>query len=192
MTSSAMKVTVISSDGDEFLIPISVVEQSSLLKIAMGECDEGGKIPVSNVNSAILSKVLEYCHKHAGSGPKVAADEGEAANDDSVAADKDDSVAADKGEASNDAGGADEELKNWDAKFFKKTDKFNFIFDIILAANYLNISGLLDLGCQTVADRIKNKMPEEIREIFNLKNDFSPAEEAQIRKENEWAFEGVD
>ncbi|RVX03249.1 SKP1-like protein 11 [Vitis vinifera] len=43
----------------------------------------------------------------------------------------------------------------------------------VLAANYLNIKSLLDLTCQTVADMIKGKTPEEIRKTFNIKNDFT-------------------
>lgn len=31
---------------------------------------------------------------------------------------------------------------------------------------------------------IKGKTPEEIRKLFNIQNDFTPEEEAQIRKEN--------
>uniref|UniRef100_N1QWV0 SKP1-like protein 11 n=1 Tax=Aegilops tauschii TaxID=37682 RepID=N1QWV0_AEGTA len=57
------------------------------------------------------------------------------------------------------------------------------------AANFLNIKGLLDLTCQTVADMIKGKTPEEIRKTFNIKNDFTPEEEEEIRRENQWAFE---
>ena len=57
------------------------------------------------------------------------------------------------------------------------------------AASYLNIKGLLDLTCQTVADMIKGKTPEEIRNIFNIKNDFTSEEEEQVRRENQWAFE---
>lgn len=57
------------------------------------------------------------------------------------------------------------------------------------AANYLNIKGLLDLTCQTVADMIKGKTPEEIRKTFNIKNDFTPEEEEEVRRENQWAFE---
>ena len=61
-----------------------------------------------------------------------------------------------------------------------------------------------DVGCKTVANMIKGKQPEEIRKLFNIVNDFSPEEEvsyecicrrtlltftnqAQIKKENEWA-----
>lgn len=57
------------------------------------------------------------------------------------------------------------------------------------AANYLNIKSLLDLTCQTVADMIKGKTPEEIRKTFNIKNDFTPEEEEEVRRENAWAFE---
>ena len=49
------------------------------------------------------------------------------------------------------------------------------------AANYLDIKGLLDVTCKTVANMIKGKSPEEIRKTFNIKNDFTEEEEAQVR-----------
>ncbi|KAI3959294.1 hypothetical protein MKW98_018884 [Papaver atlanticum] len=79
---------------------------------------------------------------------------------------------------------------DWDAEFVGKFDVQTTLFDVILAENYLDIKSLLDLTCQTVADMIKAcKTPEEIRQKFNIKNDFTPEEEEEVRKENQWAFE---
>uniref|UniRef100_A0A8R1Y5I6 Skp1-related protein n=1 Tax=Onchocerca volvulus TaxID=6282 RepID=A0A8R1Y5I6_ONCVO len=66
-----------------------------------------------------------------------------------------------------------DDISSWDVEFLK-------------AANYLDIKGLLDVTCKTVANMIKGKSPEEIRRTFNIKNDFTPEEEEQIRKENAW------
>eukprot|EP00775_Hariotina_reticulata_P014285 gene14285-12_t len=71
---------------------------------------------------------------------------------------------------------SEDDIKQWDTEFVK-------------AANYLNIKGLLDLTCQTVANMIKGKTPEEIRKTFNIKNDFTPEEEEEVRRENQWAFD---
>lgn len=70
---------------------------------------------------------------------------------------------------------------------FTSCDKHTDI--LIQAANYLDIKPLLDVGCKTVANMIKGKSPEEIRKTFNIQNDFTPEEEDQIRRENEWAEE---
>ncbi|KAH7861240.1 hypothetical protein Vadar_023634 [Vaccinium darrowii] len=85
------------------------------------------------------------------------------------------------------AAAGDEGIKKWDEAFVNVDQVV--LFDLILAANYLNINSLLDLTCQTVADMIKDKTPEEVRKIFNIQNDFTPEEEADVRRENAWAFE---
>jgi len=53
----------------------------------------------------------------------------------------------------------------------------------------LNIGGLLDLTCKAVADQMRGKTPAQMREHFNIKNDYTPEEEAEVRNENRWAFE---
>ena len=64
------------------------------------------------------------------------------------------------------------------------------LFELIVAANYMDIKSLLDLGCAKVATLIKGKSPEDIRRTFNIVNDFTPEEEARIREENRWCGEG--
>ena len=81
------------------------------------------------------------------------------------------------------------DIDEWDQKFMQVDQEM--LFEIILAANYLDIKPLLDVGCKTVANMIKGKSPEEIRKTFNIQNDFTPEEEDQIRRENEWAEEYV-
>jgi S-phase kinase-associated protein 1 len=71
-----------------------------------------------------------------------------------------------------------EDVEEWDSDFIKVEKEE--LFEIILAANYLDIKSLLDLGCRTVADMLKGKSPEQIREMFNIENDFTPEEEEQV------------
>jgi len=78
----------------------------------------------------------------------------------------------------------DDEKNTWDKDFVKVDDET--LFNLILAANYLDIKSLLDLTCKTVADEIKGKTPEEIRIRFNIKNDFTPEEEEEVKRENAW------
>ena len=63
------------------------------------------------------------------------------------------------------------------------------LFELVMAANYLDIKALLELSCAKVASLIKNKSVQEIRTFFNIENDFTPEEEAQIQEENRWAEE---
>ena len=63
------------------------------------------------------------------------------------------------------------------------------LFGLIICANFMDIGPLLELSTATVASYIKGRTPNEIRRIFNIENDFSPEEEAQVREENKWCEE---
>ena len=81
----------------------------------------------------------------------------------------------------------EDEQTRWDKDYIKVDDET--LFNTILAANYLDIKPLLDLTCKAVADEIKGKSPEEIRVRFNIKNDFTPEEEEEVKRENAWCEE---
>lgn len=64
------------------------------------------------------------------------------------------------------------------------------LFELINAANYLAIHILLDCACEKVASYIKEcRTPQELRDRFNITNDFTPEEEEKIKAENAWAFQ---
>jgi S-phase kinase-associated protein 1 len=82
-------------------------------------------------------------------------------------------------------GSSQEDKDTWDKKYVEVEDEV--LFNLILAANFLDIKDLLDMTCKTVAEYIKQcKTPEEIRQRFNIPNDFTPEEEEEVRKENAW------
>ncbi|XP_038719021.1 SKP1-like protein 1A [Tripterygium wilfordii] len=155
---SSKKIKLISSDGELFEVDETVAMEARTIKHMIEDGVSEGGIPIPNVTSNVLAKVIEYCKTHV----------------ESKSADGPGSL-------------SDGELKAWD-KEFMKVDHCT-IFHLILAANFLEIKGLLELSCQTVANMIKGKTPEEIRKNFNIKNDFTEEEEAEIRRENQWAFE---
>ncbi|CAM6017823.1 unnamed protein product [Sphagnum balticum] len=153
------RVKLKSSDDEMFEVEEAVAFESQAVKNMIEDTGMDHPIPLPNVSSKILAKVIEYCKYHVDN--KKASDDKPATSED--------------------------EIKAWDLDFVK-VDQAT-LFDLILAANYLNIKNLLDLTCQTVADMIKGKTPEEIRKTFNIKNDFTPEEEDEVRRENQWAFE---
>jgi S-phase kinase-associated protein 1 len=150
-------VTLRSSDRMEFVVPEAVAMHFQIVRYLIEDDCAQNTIPLYNVDSKTLSKVIEYCTKHDSEAQKK-----------------------DKGRS------AEAELKEWDAEFLNVD--IETLHDLLLAANYLDIQDLLDLACQKVADMIKGKQPEEIRKTFNIVNDFTPEEEEEIRRENEWAF----
>eukprot|EP00253_Pinus_taeda_P018190 PITA_18190 len=153
------KVTLKSSDNQLFHVTEAVASESEYMKMMIEDTDTANAIPLLNVYSKILSKVMEYCKYHV----------------------KAQMLAAGKSAISED------EIRTWDEEFVKVDEAT--LSDLILAADYLHIKNLLDLTCQNVADMIKDKTPEEIRKIFNIENDFTPEEEEEVRRENQWALE---
>lgn len=158
-------VKLCSSDEKSIEVSEEIANMSVTIKHMREDLPDVGAdcpIPLPNVSGKILEKVVAYCTYHH-----------EHQTTDSNAEKKDDKRTDD--------------IIPWDQEFCK-VDQAT-LFELILAANYLDIKSLLDLTCKTVANMIKAKSPEEIRKTFNIKNDFTPEEEEQVRKENEWCEE---
>ncbi|XBI05584.1 hypothetical protein VPH35_133737 [Triticum aestivum] len=147
-----------SSDGKEFEVEQAVAMESQMIRHMIEDDYTDNGLLLHNVNSKILSKQRAADTSDFGGGARPL------------------------GATSAVPAAPTEDLKNWDANFVKVD--MATIFDLALAANHVNIRGLLDLTCQTVADMITGKTPEEIRKIFNINEKLRPEEEEKIRREN--------
>lgn len=132
----------------------------SLAFIRITDTGTDDPIPLPNVKANILSQVITYCTEHV---------EGK---------EKDEHGRNKK---------TDEDLQAFDEEFVRNLDQ-STLFELILAANYLNMKELLDLTCNTVAKMIKGKTPQEIRDTFGIVNDFTPEEEEEVYRENQVCF----
>jgi S-phase kinase-associated protein 1 len=77
----------------------------------------------------------------------------------------------------------------WD-KAFCDVDQA-ILFQLMIAANYLDIKALLELTCKTVANMINGKAPDEIRALFNIKNDLTPEDEEKMRADYGWSLDNL-
>ena len=59
-------------------------------------------------------------------------------------------------------------VDDWDYKFID-IDNTDTIFELMNAANFLDINSLLNLTCAKIASLIKGKNPNQLKDLFNLK-----------------------
>jgi S-phase kinase-associated protein 1 len=160
-----------SSDGHQVTVPKIVAEMSLAIKHMLEDIGDtaDSPLPLPNVTGKILDRVLQFCTYHTDNPsngstlPKALDPPGP------------------------DGLPVKENITPWDRDYCNVDTAL--LFELIMAANYLDIKPLLDLTCATVAGMIKGKKAEEIRQLFNIKNDFTPEEEEAVRKESEWCEE---
>ena len=54
------------------------------------------------------------------------------------------------------------------------------IYDVIAAANYLDVPSLIELGCAKVGSLMREKSISELSKMLNKVNDYTPEEESAI------------
>ncbi|CAF0914131.1 unnamed protein product, partial [Didymodactylos carnosus] len=65
-----------------------------------------------------------------------------------------------------------DDISEWDKEFIKQfTVEEGTLFDIIMAANYLDIKALLAVGCKTIANMVRGKNSDQVRQMFNISYD---------------------
>jgi S-phase kinase-associated protein 1 len=149
---------LVSSEGESFEVPKSVAVQSELVK-EMLEDEDASDIPLPNVKSRVLKLVVEFCHHHYNNEmPKI--------------------------EKPLRSPNMKDICPEWDANFVDV--ELDLLFELVMAANYLDIKPLLDLICAKIATYVKGRTPEEIKASFGVTDEFTPEEEEAVRKEYPW------
>uniref|UniRef100_A0A7S3JFI0 S-phase kinase-associated protein 1 n=1 Tax=Euplotes harpa TaxID=151035 RepID=A0A7S3JFI0_9SPIT len=157
-------IRLLSQEGEIIEVDQDTVSLSVLIKSMIDDSGPEEDIPLPNVTKPILEKVIEFC-KHVKDYPLQEIEK--PLKSDNLR----DIVSA------------------WYADYVELEQEV--LFEVILAANYLDIRPLLELSCAKVATMIKGKSVVEVRKLFNIENDFTPEEEAQILEENKWAEEAI-
>lgn len=157
---------VTTEDGTAFIVGRRVAEQSETLKNLIEDVgDITQVIQLPNVTGKVYEKVIEFC-KHAlllKQEQKQEQKQEEEAED-------------------------EKKLTEWEESFVKDMEN-DFLVSVLLAANFLEVKPLLELMCTALARRMDNKSVQELREMLSLENDFTPEEEEENAKENEWVEE---
>mmetsp|Transcript_23662 Transcript_23662/g.41245 ORF Transcript_23662/g.41245 Transcript_23662/m.41245 type:complete len:215 (+) Transcript_23662:216-860(+) len=165
-------VNLITQDGDSFTVSRDIVMISELIKTmideSLGEDDDPQEIPLPNLKSNVLVKVIEFCkyyHK--------------------------DKMATIPRPIKYGLQVADV-VQDWYGEYVDalvNNKEFEMLFDLVLAANYLDIKSLLDLASATIGLLIMNKTPDQIRETLGLDEEFSPEMHEQLMQEMKWSTE---
>ncbi|CAH3187071.1 unnamed protein product [Porites lobata] len=120
-----------SSDGEIFEVDVEAAKTSAILgpmaeDLGMGK-DDDEPVQLPYVNAAILAKVIKWAEKHKDDPPPPDDDENKEKRTD--------------------------DIDPWDQEFLKVDQ--GTLFELIIAANYLDIEGLLDVAFKTAANMIK-------------------------------------
>ena len=142
-------ITLNSTDNVKCQIDSKAAERSVLLKGLIQDYEDS-EIPMPDIRGDILKKVIEYLDHYKGTDPKE----------------------IQRPLPSNNLADVTDE---WDINFLNSID-LDATFDLINAANYMDIKPLLDLSCAKVASLMKGKSAEEIRTMFSIECDLSEEE----------------
>lgn len=155
-------VNLITSDREVFEIPRSMIKLSGLLQATVGEehgsvndaFEEVGRmveVPLPHVSALVLTKIIEFCMHYQNVEEVSLACPLRSTN-------------------------LRQLIPEWYVEFVEGME-MKLVFEVIMAANYMDIPPLLNLTCGFVASLIKGKTPEEICKLLNIK-DFPSEEEA--------------
>lgn len=140
------KFVLVSKDEQQFSCDKRHVMISTLIRTTVEADTTATSCPVPGVDSKCLQLILKYAEHHKGTEQPVVNKPLQSKQMADVCKDK------------------------WDAEFIDEVGQdLSQLYDLILAANYMDIKSLLHLGCAKVASLIKGQPLEKIKDILAVK-----------------------
>lgn len=165
-------VNIVSKEGETFEVDLEVAKMSNLVVNTMDGYDdddydddeeEDRDILIPNVRKVVLEKVIDFCRYYKQKEEM--------------------SVIQIPLQSSK----LEDVVQDWYVEFCKVDEQM--LFELISAANFMDVKPLLDLSCFAIAVLLKGKSESEIHKIFNMDNGTSQngiiTEEIEL--ENEWS-----
>ncbi|PRQ30397.1 putative S-phase kinase-associated protein [Rosa chinensis] len=159
------KISVRTSDGQEFELEENLAMESAIIKTSLDAFSRDDIILLPNVNSWEMVKIIEFFTKVQELETKFGV------------------KFMEKKEGRF--------LEAFQAEFDKDLSDDN-LRCLLWTVDYLGIEVLLENLCHLMAERTKNKTVESCRNLFGVQHDYTPEEEAEIREDYSWAFEGPE
>jgi len=134
---------------------------SKLVSQALENDANATEVPIPGAKGAILDLVVQYMTHHAGVEPPIIEKPLRSKLMKDVCKDK------------------------WDAEFIDNIgNNRQQLYDLILAANYMDVKSLLHLGCAKVASLIKGQPLEKIKDILAVDQSANKKAEGEKKVES--------
>ncbi len=158
--SDGEKVILLSKENEEFRISRVAAELSVLIKNTTQDYPIDQPIPLYEIDSKCLKLIIEYLEHYNGNSPNE----------------------------------IEKPLPHCDFK--EIVDEFQYFFmnkltleqliDLTSAANFMEITSLLDLCCAKIASMSLDKTEDELYQTFGIQDTFTPEEREKLKEENQW------
>lgn len=149
------------ADKSDHKLPMAHARMSGTIANMLDDIDDEdveSAIPIPNIKGEIMEKVIAFCKQHPDA-PLNPTEEQQLEM-------------------------RTKPLEGWDLEFVNVA--LAQLFEMILAANFLDLKPMLDITCKAVAEMIKGKTPDEIKKVFGVEGDFTDEEKAQVLRDNPW------
>ncbi len=153
------KIVLLSSDNTKREISRKYVPLSKFISTVL-EADKDESVVKIPLNDYFLEKIIQFLKYHPGTPMPVL-----------------------------NRPVAEIEFPPWYAAFMNDivSDNVSNIFDIVKAADFLNIQPLFELSCAKLALMIRNLSGEEIGALFNIDTSYTEEEKKEITRDTKWA-----